>query len=147
MRLYLRALSPILYSSLGLGLKVCTTGIKGMHHPISMTTSVATGIKGVCYHNLVCKADQWDCFTLRSSGSLYLLKYNWNATIPLGFSILLQSLGRLPPSIGSLLRDSCWMAGAEMTCRAPSGSIDCNKGGILLGIPLCMLWICFIIIG
>ena len=44
-----------------------------MHHPVSMATSVATGVKGVCYHNLVCKADQWDCFTLGSSGSLYLL--------------------------------------------------------------------------
>ena len=65
--------------------------INGMHHLISMETGVAsglnvcvsvdtglkayiivaTGIKGVCYHNLVCKDGQWGCFTLISSGSLY----------------------------------------------------------------------------
>ena len=45
-----------------------------------MHAIVATGIKGVCHHNLVCKADQWGCFTLRSSGKLYLLKYTSNAT-------------------------------------------------------------------
>ena len=37
-------------------------------------TSVGTGIKGVCHHCLVCNADQWGCFTLWSSGKLYLLK-------------------------------------------------------------------------
>ena len=51
-------------------------GIKGMHHVVSMATSVAT----VCYHYLVSKTYQWNCFALRSSGSLYLLKYNWNTT-------------------------------------------------------------------
>ena len=61
-----------------------------MHRPVSMATSVATGIKvyaimateikDVSSHNLVCKADQWEWFTLRYSGCLYLLKYNWNAT-------------------------------------------------------------------
>ncbi|KAH0514361.1 NAD-dependent malic enzyme, mitochondrial [Microtus ochrogaster] len=36
----------------GVGLKVCTPGVKSMHHPVSVTTSVATGIKGVYYHYL-----------------------------------------------------------------------------------------------
>lgn len=70
--------------------KVCTTGSKEVQHLGSMATSMATGtkvhvimdsrIKGVCYHNLFSKDDQWDCFTLRSLGSLYLLKYNGNGT-------------------------------------------------------------------
>ena len=50
-------------------------GIKTVHCLVSMATSVATGIKGVCYPCLVCKADQCGCFTLWSSGKLYLLKY------------------------------------------------------------------------
>ena len=40
---------------------VGTTVIKGMHHPVSMATSVATGIKGVCYCCLVYKAGQCGC--------------------------------------------------------------------------------------
>ena len=36
--------------------------IKGMYHSV-------TGIKGVCCHNLVWKADQWDHFTLRRLGN------------------------------------------------------------------------------
>ena len=43
---------PVLYSALGLGLRVCTTTASA-----SMATGVATGIKGVCLHCLVCKAD------------------------------------------------------------------------------------------
>ena len=39
----------ILYSSLGLGSKLFTTVIKGMHSPVSMATSVATGIISVCH--------------------------------------------------------------------------------------------------
>ena len=35
---------------------------------------MATGVKGVHYHNIVYKADQWDYFTFRSSDSVYLLK-------------------------------------------------------------------------
>ena len=46
MRLCVRAVSSFLYSSLGLALKACTTVIKGKHCPVSMATSVATGIKG-----------------------------------------------------------------------------------------------------
>ena len=79
LRMRLSLNPPILCSSLGLGLKVCATqflwqlvrllGLK-------VRVIVATEIKGVCYHNLVRKADQWDCFTLRSSDSLYLLKYS-----------------------------------------------------------------------
>ena len=47
-------LSPhILYSSLGLGLKMCTTTAQ-----LLWQTSVATGIKSLCYHCLVYKADQ-----------------------------------------------------------------------------------------
>ena len=61
---------PILYSSLGLGLKVYTTTAL-----FQWQTSVAIGIKGVYHHCLVCKADQGGCFTLWSSGKLYLLNY------------------------------------------------------------------------
>ena len=68
---------PILYSSLGLGLKVCTTTAWFLWQ-----TSAATSIKGVCPHCLVCKTDQWACFTLWSSGKLYVLKYKWNITTP-----------------------------------------------------------------
>lgn len=39
-----------------------------------MCVIVVIGIKGMRYHNLVCKTDQWDCFTHRYSDSLYLLK-------------------------------------------------------------------------
>ena len=46
--------------------------IKGVHHPVSMATSVATGTKGVCYHCLVCKADQWGCFTLIFRQALFI---------------------------------------------------------------------------
>ena len=79
---------------------MCTTGIKGTHHllwkqvrllglrcvplwllGLKVYAIVTTGIKSVCYYNLVSKADQWDYFTLRSSSSLYLLKHNWNAII------------------------------------------------------------------
>ena len=35
---------------------------------------MATEIKGVCYHNMVYKADQRDCFTLRSSVRLFFIK-------------------------------------------------------------------------
>ena len=45
-----------------------------MYCLVSMATSVATvikvhvivvtGIEGVCYHYLICKAGQWGCFTL-----------------------------------------------------------------------------------
>ena len=37
---------------------------------------MATEIKGMCYHTLVCKANQWNCFTLKSSGSLFI-KIQW----------------------------------------------------------------------
>ena len=36
--------------------------IKGVCHPVP-------GIKGVCYHNLVWKADHWNHFTLRRLGN------------------------------------------------------------------------------
>ena len=41
---YLYMSPPISYSSLVLGLTVCTNGIKSMHRPVSMVTSVATEI-------------------------------------------------------------------------------------------------------
>ena len=69
---------PILYSSLELGFKKCTTGIKDMHWLDSMSNKLGitstTVIQGVCYHCLVFKADQGGCFTLWSSGKLYLYK-------------------------------------------------------------------------
>lgn len=71
LRLCLRAVSSHL-------IFLSRAGIKGVHHPVSTATSV--GIKGMCCHCLVCKADQCGCFTLRSSGKLYLLKYKWNGT-------------------------------------------------------------------
>ena len=75
------------------GIKKCTTVIKGMHHAVFMIRSVTTGVKVVYYHNLVCKADQWDCFSLRSVSSLYLLKYNWNAsTIGWDLKILAEDI-------------------------------------------------------
>ena len=40
---------PVLYFSLGLGSKACTSGIKCMHHLISMKTRVSTRIKGMCH--------------------------------------------------------------------------------------------------
>ena len=43
MRLVLRAVSSVLYSSLALGLKACTATARFLWH-----TSVANGIKGVC---------------------------------------------------------------------------------------------------
>ena len=70
---YVCELSPTIF--LRLWLKVCTTGIKGKIYLASMITSVAIGIKGVCYHHLVCKVAQWGSFTLWYSGKLYLLKY------------------------------------------------------------------------
>ena len=39
-----------------------------------MHVIVDTGIKGLCYHCRVCKANEWGSITLRYSGSLYLLK-------------------------------------------------------------------------
>ena len=48
---------PILYSSLVLGLKACITTAQFLWQ-----TSVATEIKGVCHHCLVCKTDQGNCF-------------------------------------------------------------------------------------
>ena len=71
MRLFLRAVSSRLIYSLGLGLKACTTRFLWQ-------TSMATGIKGLCYSSLFCKADQCGRFTIWTSGKLYLLKYKWN---------------------------------------------------------------------
>ena len=48
-----------IHSSLVLGLKVCTATAWFLWQ-----ISVAMGIRGVCHHCLVCKADQWGCFTL-----------------------------------------------------------------------------------
>ena len=53
--------------------------IKGMHQLVSIATSMATGIKGVCYHDLVCKADQWD-WGVSDLQAVLLLRNNWNAT-------------------------------------------------------------------
>ena len=39
-----------------------SSGIKGIHH-FHAGTSVTTGIKGMCYHCLFCKAGQCGCFT------------------------------------------------------------------------------------
>lgn len=49
-------------------------GIKVLHRLFFM----ATRIKSVCYHSLVCKTDQWGCFIRWSLGKLHLLKYKWN---------------------------------------------------------------------
>ena len=38
------------YQVISLGLKACSTIIKGTHCPVTMATSVATGIKGVYHH-------------------------------------------------------------------------------------------------
>ena len=67
-RLCVQAVSSLLLLS--------SAGIKSMLccHRLSMQTSVATGTKGVCHHCLVCKANQYDYFTLWTSGKLYLLK-------------------------------------------------------------------------
>ena len=72
---------PILYSSLGLWIKACTSTTQ-----VLWQTSVATGIKGVCPHCLVSKADQGGCFILWTSGQLYLLAYKWNITTLLSAS-------------------------------------------------------------
>ena len=55
--------SPILLSSLVLGLNAFTTGIKSVY-----------------YWDLVCKTGQCGCFALWTSGKFYLLKYNWNVS-------------------------------------------------------------------
>ena len=62
MRLCVRAVfapPPVLYSSLVLGLKACTTTAWFLWQ-----TNMATGIKGIYHHYLVCKVGQWGCFTL-----------------------------------------------------------------------------------
>lgn len=60
----------ILYSSLGLGLKACTTTLQPL-----WINSVASGIKCVCYHCPTCMADLCDCFAFWSSRKHYLLKH------------------------------------------------------------------------
>ena len=50
--------------------------IKGMHHPISMATSIATGIKGVCYHYLVCNAKQGLFYSTICRQALFI-KIQW----------------------------------------------------------------------
>ena len=60
MRLRLRTVSSVLYSSLVLGLKHAPL-LPGFYGKLVL---IETGIEGVCHHCLVCKADQWGCFTL-----------------------------------------------------------------------------------
>ena len=66
--------TSVLYSFLEFGLKACTTGIKGMHCPISRQLVWLLGLKTRCYDYLVCKTDQWYYSTFWSSIKLDLLK-------------------------------------------------------------------------
>ena len=66
---------PNLYSSLGLGWKEYTTLFYGNYcgYWIKVVCHSVTGIKGVCYHNLVWKSNQWDHFTLRRDREGYYI--------------------------------------------------------------------------
>ena len=90
MRFCVTAVSSCLIVLSSTGIKACTTTIQFLWQ-----TSVTTGIKGVYHHCLVCKTDQWGCFTPWSSAKLYLLKYKWNAIISNFFNsgfLLLRSI-------------------------------------------------------
>ena len=60
---------PVLHSSLGLGLRACTTTAWFLWQ-----ISVVTGIKGVCRHCLVCKAGPRGCFTFLIFRQALLIK-------------------------------------------------------------------------
>ena len=64
-------------------LKACPTGIKGMCLPVSMASSVSTGIKDVCYHFLSARLTIMMILLCWSPGKLYLLKYNWTSWVVL----------------------------------------------------------------
>ena len=70
-----------------------------MHRPVSMTTSVATGIKGVCHCCMFCKAGQCDFFFFYFSdlqeNFIHLDTNEMPLQCPPAYSAILEGCGTL----------------------------------------------------